>query len=72
MAGWFGPKEPGFELGIRAWQGYAATALFVALLIGVHFFPFEDYGWPLWVGDGASLGVVLLFLLLVYFKYERD
>jgi len=72
MAQWFGPREPGFALGIRSWQGWVATALFIALLAGARFTPFAAFGLPAWLGKIAPLGVLLIFLSIVYWKYERD
>lgn len=33
--GWFGPKIVGYGISPRSWQGWLATALFVAGLIGL-------------------------------------
>ena len=72
MAQWFGPKEPGFELGIRSWQGWVATAIFLVLLIGARFIPFEGFGLPSIAHKVAPLVVVLFFLPILYWKWERD
>ena len=72
MAQWFGPKEPGFELGIRTWQGWLATVVFIALLVGVRFIPFQILGFPLWAKNVVPGAVVVIFLSLVFWKWERD
>jgi hypothetical protein len=68
---WFGPKQPGYELGIYSWQGYAATALFLIFLVGPRFVHFQALGLPLWFGAAVRIADGLIFLPLVYLKYDR-
>jgi hypothetical protein len=72
MAQWFGPKEPGFEMGIRSWQGWVVIAVFLVAMIGTRFLPFDAWGLPRWVRPVTALGLILLFAPLFYFNYERD
>jgi hypothetical protein len=72
MAQWFGPKEPGFETGIRSWQGLVFLVLFLAAQIGVHFLPFQAWGLPHWAKSISGLVVLLIFAPVFYFHYQRD
>ena len=72
MSSWFGPKEPGFELGIRSWQGWLATAVFLIFLVGPRFINFAAFGLPSWSGTVIRIGAALIFLPLVYLTYDRD
>ena len=72
MARWFGPKRFGYGVGPRSWQGWAATAVFVLATIGSVQIPYEALGLPHWTRT-AGFGVLLiLFLLVVWLKYEPD
>ncbi|MHB1205614.1 MAG: hypothetical protein ACYCZX_08620 [Rhodospirillaceae bacterium] len=72
MARWFGPKRIGYGIGPRGWQGWLATAVFVAMFIGLARFRPENFGLAHWLKP-ALLGVVLVaYLVVAYLKYEPD
>ena len=63
---WFGPKEIG--VGIRSWQGWLTTGVFVAGLFGLAPLVPDDYG--LYKVAGIVLWI-LIFLDIVALTYER-
>lgn len=72
MAQWFGPKEPGFETGIRSWQGIVALVVFLALMIGARYLPYAAWGLPRWSMQAAHVTILLVFAAVFYFHYQRD
>ena len=72
MARWFGPKKFGYGVGPRAWQGWAASLVFAALLIAVRLTKPETFGYPHWLRHVVMTAVIVLFGVVIYLKYERD
>jgi len=70
--GWFGPKLIGYGISPRSWQGWAATGLLVAVLVGSRFIRPEDYGLAHWVRPAVSGGVLLVYLAFVAATYDPD
>ena len=68
MAEWFGPKEVG--VGIRSWQGWVATAIFVALVFGVGSVSPATIG--VWLKLALIAAIIIGYLILVFANYERD
>jgi hypothetical protein len=69
---WFGPKEPGFELGVRTWQGWVAIATFLIFMIGPNFVDFHALGLPHWVEPAIRISAILIFVSLFLLTYRRD
>ena len=73
MTQWFGPKRIGYGIGPRSWQGWLATALLVAAIAGVDiYFRASFPGLPHWTKAAATGGLLLAFMILIYFTYEKD
>lgn len=72
MAQWFGPKVIGYGVGPRSWQGWLATAIFLAVAIGSRFIRFEAYGLPHWTKMAILTGAVAIYIALTIFTYEPD
>jgi hypothetical protein len=73
MAQWFGPKEVGYGIGPRSWQGWAVTAVTLAAILALRFFfhP-EALGLPVWSKPAATGAIAVIFLLLAFLNYEDD
>ena len=69
---WFGPKVPGFELGVRTWQGWLATAIFLALMIIPHVVEFHTLGLPGWTGGAIRIAALLFFVPLFMATCRRN
>ena len=72
MAQWFGPKLVGYGVGPRSWQGWLATAIVLAVVIGSRFIPYAALGWPHWVKPAIPGVAILIYLGLTYLTYEPD
>jgi hypothetical protein len=72
MAQWFGPRTIGYGIGPRSWQGWLATAIFLAVLIGSRFVRPESFGLPHWIRPLGVSVVALGYLVLAFLTYEPD
>lgn len=65
--GWFGPKVFGWGASPASWEGWLATAVFVAAMIGVGLL-FEHRSW----GWAPPFGILAVYLVVVVLTYRRD
>jgi hypothetical protein len=72
MARWFGPKEIGYGVGPRSWQGWLATAVLLMVIVASRFVHFETFGLPNWTRAALIGAAVLGYLALTFFTYEGD
>ncbi|HVW72979.1 MAG TPA: hypothetical protein VHC39_05030 [Rhizomicrobium sp.] len=72
MTPWFGPKRK-YDTGIASWQGGLATLIFLLVLAAnrIWFKPAE-LGLPPWSRLASAMAVVAVFLMVVYFTYDRE
>ncbi|HEX4176959.1 MAG TPA: hypothetical protein VHY57_00915 [Rhizomicrobium sp.] len=72
MTPWFGPKSK-YDTGIASWQGWVATLVFLAALAANRlWFKPAEFGLPSWSRPASTAAVVVIFLAVVYFTYDRD
>ena len=71
MRGWFGPKLTGFGVSPCSWQGWVATGLFMAALVGGNSL-LRHWGLPQLDLMAYNAGVLLAFLAVVSLTYQRD
>ena len=64
--GWFGPKEFGYGVSPKSWEGWAATVVFVLALVGWTRLLHDVHPW-LWVGYAT---LALLFVGVIALTYE--
>ncbi|MCP5411679.1 MAG: hypothetical protein H6924_06035 [Alphaproteobacteria bacterium] len=72
MVQWFGPKVPGFEMGVRSWQGWFAVMMFLVLMIGPQFTDFQALGLPHWMGAAIRASALCIFVPLFWMTYQKD
>jgi hypothetical protein len=72
MPKWFGPKTVGYGIGPRSWQGWVATAIVLAVVIGAQFIPYRAVGLPYWTRAVISVAAVVVYVALVCLTYEPD
>jgi hypothetical protein len=70
--GWFGPKLIGYGVGPRSWQGWAATALLMVMVVATRFIRPEQIGWPHWARPALLGAVLLAYFGLVYATYDPE
>lgn len=72
MTPWFGPKAR-YDCGIASWQGWLATAIFLAAIFADRqFFQPSIFDLPSWTKPASTGALILCFLALVWSKYERE
>ena len=72
MAQWFGPKTIGYGFGPRSWQGWLATVVTLAVVIGSVFIPYKALGWPRWIELTILSLEAVAYVALVCLTYEPD
>lgn len=72
MTPWFGPKRK-YDTGVASWQGWLATLVFLLVQAAdrIWFKPAE-LGLPPWSRAVFAVAVLVVFLAVVYFTYDRD
>lgn len=72
MRRWFGPRPYGYGVAPCSWQGWLATAVLIAVLLGSRFIRWEALGLPHWSRAVFIPLATLAYLGLVMATYQGD
>ena len=70
--GWFGRKQIGYGIGPRSWQGWLATTVVAAIVVGTRFVRPEAYGLPHWSRAVLLVTVMLAYFALAWATYDPE